>query len=127
MRWAFVAFLSLALGCIEVTIPSDDDGSGVDGSIDGTVNPGTGGTTAAGPDPGPDLENVTGTGGGMTTGEIELPDSCESHCDCPPAYDCINLRCVQGDEAIQCCSHPGCPPGEACWSKDGTPGECQGG
>ena len=55
---------------------------------------------------------------------VELPESCETHCNCPAGYDCINLRCVLGDMHIYCCTHSDCPSAKECWYGDGTQGFC---
>ena len=90
------------------------------------------------PDPGPTLQPHTDKGSlddnelgpDERTPEdpdilpVELPDTCENHCECPSGYDCINTRCVLGEMPIYCCSHPECPAGQHCWAKNGAANTC---
>ncbi len=121
--------MTFAMGCFEVTIPGEDQP--VDFEVDGPpvgIEPGHGGPddpTVSRPDAGSGiLQTVDSIGTGDTQGAPVLPDDCETHCDCPPGFDCINARCAEGLEPIQCCSHELCPSGEACWFIDGSPGTC---
>jgi len=118
-----LAVLLVSTGCIEVEIPAGGGPPGDNPTATGNpiVNP---------PDPavtdGPDSAslNAVDNGGGSGEDPIDLPESCGSHCDCPQEFDCINARCVRGEQPIHCCAKPECPAATKCWFKDGTPGSC---
>ncbi len=57
-------------------------------------------------------------------GDVGVPDSCATHCDCPGGWDCINARCQLGAMAILCCGGTECPTGETCWTREGVRGSC---
>lgn len=118
----------LTAGCFDVTIPAEDPAPDFDGD-----GPPRGVEPGSGPDDpvlsSPDastrvLQTLDSRSGGDDGPATVIPDDCDSHCDCPPDYDCINARCALGAEPIQCCGHDLCPTGAACWHVDGTPGTC---
>ena len=115
-----------SLACVEVTIPPEAGLEGNDGATDGSqvVMPPGSRRIVDGPDAGgPGLVRVDAEGASEEPGS-DLPQSCSNHCECPAGLDCINERCVMGEELIQCCTHPDCPLGAACWSADGVEGAC---
>lgn len=117
--------LGLTVGCIDVTIPAEETNGEDTGSTTGTVVvPPEGQPPLGGPDAGGGTLTPTDAGQAEGDAGVELPPSCDTHCDCPPDFDCINNVCVMGNLPIQCCSHPKCPSGERCWSADGVEGVC---
>jgi len=114
----------LALGCIEVTIPADDTGSGRQPpGGQPRVTPGT--PTSPSDDVsvavGPGLDLIASGARADATGVIA---DCATHCDCDLGQDCINGRCVTGALSIYCCDAAACPIGADCWSESGSPGTC---
>ncbi|MFT5433435.1 MAG: hypothetical protein ACI9OJ_004141 [Myxococcota bacterium] len=116
---------ALTVGCIGVTIPAEETSGEDTGSSTGTpvVTP-DGQPPLGGPDAGSGTLTPTDTGQADDDAGVELPPSCDTHCDCPPAFDCINHVCVTGKQPTQCCSHPKCPPGDLCWTAGGVKGVC---
>jgi hypothetical protein len=128
MRGAIVLFLGMGVGgCFEFSIPSEETATT---RVDAAGYPTPGRQTGPNPpsradhgsvgllpvsDSGEDVQN---------NNKINLPESCQIHCECPAGYDCINTRCVLGDMPIYCCSADDCPQGEACWFEDGLSSAC---
>lgn len=118
--------LSLLTACVEVTIPADTAGGAPSGSVlpDPIITPWSPGTTAG-------IGDTSGSDGGLEWldagglgPDVEVPTSCNTHCDCPAGWDCINGRCRLGELAILCCGAGGCPVGETCWTAEGVRGVC---
>ena len=126
-----VAIIATALllplgGCFEVLIPPDPPPPSSDsgGTQPTTPTDGQDDPLAPGPDAGSRGLQPVDSGGTDGNGiqPYELPPSCETHCDCPPEHDCINLVCQRGEMPIYCCTHSICPAGEPCWFVDSSPG-----
>ena len=118
-----VAILCCLLGCIEVTIPADDAGA-TDSGLNRTdgepiVPPGV----IDGVDGGSSVLSPTDASSAVAE-DIELPQTCSSHCDCPQGWDCTNERCISGTLPIYCCSGPACPADAECWDSIGEKSQC---
>ncbi len=121
---ALALIVSSCLGCISLDLFSDD----VERAREDTHLPppliGPGGTTTGTDSMTPLLLNRdghAGDGGGLAN---DTTVTCETHCDCPAAQDCINRICVRGTLSIYCCTQLGCPAGATCWFSDGVAGAC---
>lgn len=72
-------------------------------------------------------KSSTTTGRCGADGRCIAEQTCVTHCDCPQAVTCLQGKCVPlSSRKTLCCDKEGCPKGEACYKKDGTPDICGG-
>ena len=62
----------------------------------------------------------------VTSGRCKVTAECRTHCDCPQKQACIQGRCLaSGPRPFYCCSKPGCPEKETCFTPDGRTSTCK--